>query len=213
MSQENKNLPLEVKNIDESGTFEGYAAVFQVLDKGDDIILPGAFKASLKEHKSNKTMPALLWYHDPRQPIGVWENMQEDEHGLFVKGRLLHAEVQKAGEAYALLKAGALSGLSIGYKARDYSIDEKTWIRTLRKVDVREASLVTFPMNEQAKVTAVKTVSIKTEREFEAALRDVMGFSRQEAKRIASHGYKARDASDKGDEQSAIIEQIKQKYL
>ena len=219
MELERKSLPFEVKAIDESGTFEGYAAVFGNVDAWNDIILAGAFKATLKEHRGKKTMPALLWQHDPRQPIGVWESMQEDGHGLFVKGRLLKADVQKAGEAYALLQAGALSGMSIGYIARDYSVDEKTWVRTLKKVDLMEASLVTFPANEDSRVTGVKASSIKTIREFEAALRDVMGFSASEAKRIASHGFKARDVPearplrDESEEVRAVIEQIKRKYL
>ncbi len=213
MELERKSLPLEVKAIDESGTFEGYAAVFGNVDAWNDIILPGAFKASLKEHKSKKTMPALLWQHDPRQPIGVWESMQEDGHGLFVKGRLLRADVQKGAEAYALLQAGALSGMSIGYLSRDFSIDEKNYVRTLKRVDIFEASLVTFPANEEARVTGIKAADIKTIREFEAALRDALGFSREEAKRIASHGFKTRDASVPGEELSAIVEQITQKYL
>ena len=213
MELERKSLPFEVKAIDESGTFEGYAAVFGNVDAWGDIILPGAFKVSLKEHKSKKTMPALLWQHDSRQPIGVWESMMEDTHGLFVKGRLLRTDVQKGAEAYALLKAGALSGMSIGYIARDYSIDEKTYVRTLKRVDIYEASLVTFPANEHAQVTAVKALGVKTIREFEAALRDVMGFSANEAKRIASQGFKARDVPDESAEVRAVIEQFKQKYL
>lgn len=213
MELERKSLPFEVKAIGESGTFEGYAAVFGNVDAWDDIVEAGSFKSSLREHKKAGTMPALLWQHDSRQPIGVWESMQEDGHGLFVKGRLLKADVQKAGEAYALLQAGALSGMSIGYIARDYSVDEKTWVRTLKKVDLMEASLVTFPANASARVTGVKASGIITIRDFEAALRDALGFGREEAKRIASHGFKTRDVPDKSDELCAIIEQITKKYL
>jgi HK97 family phage prohead protease len=212
MELERKSLPLEVKAVEEGGTFEGYAAVFGNVDARGDIILPGAFTASLMEHKGKKTMPALLWQHDPSQPIGVWESMAEDERGLFVKGRLLRNDVQKAGEAWALLKAGALSGLSIGYKARDFSIDETTWTRTLKKIELFEASLVTFPANDKARIVDVKGHSIKTIREFEAALRDVMRFSAGEAKRIASHGFKAREVPDASAEFSAIIDQITNKY-
>ncbi len=213
MELERKSLTLEVKSVDDSGTFEGYAAAFGNVDAVNDIILAGAFKASLKDHKGKKTMPALLWQHIPSQPIGVWESMSEDEHGLFVKGRLLRDDVQQAKEAHALLKVGAISGMSIGYYARDYSMDEKTWIRTLKKIDLLEASLVTFPANDAARVTGVKGVEVKTIREFEAALRDVMGFSASEAKRIASHGFKAREVPDESEELRAVIEQFKQKYL
>lgn len=213
MEMERKSLPLEVKNVDDGGTFEGYAAAFGNVDAWNDIILAGAFKATLKEHKSKKTMPALLWQHISSQPIGVLEDMSEDDFGLFVKGRLLRDDVQQAKEAHALLKAGAIRGMSIGYYARDYSMDEKTWIRTLKKIDLIEASLVTFPANDAARVTGVKALGIKTIREFEAALRDVMGFSAGEAKRIASHGFKARDVPDESEHVRFIIEQLKQKYL
>lgn len=213
MEMELKSLALEVKTVGEDGVFEGYAAVFGNVDAWNDIVMAGAFKASLKEHKGKKTMPALLWQHDAKQPLGVWLSMAEDAHGLLVKGQLLRNDVQKAAEAYALLKAGAISGMSIGYIARDYSIDEKSWVRTLKKVDLVEASLVTFPANEEARVTGVKAADIKTIREFEAALRDVMGFSASEAKRIASHGFKAREVPDESEEVRAVIEQLKQKYL
>lgn len=209
---ERKSLSLEVKSIDEDGYFEGYAAVFGNVDAWNDIILAGAFKASLREHKGKKTMPALLWQHDYKQPIGVWLSMEEDAHGLFVKGQLLKEDVQKAREAFALLKAKAITGMSIGYIARDYSIDEKTWIRTLKKVDILEASLVTFPANDQAQVTTVKAQNITTIREFETFLRDVGGFSANEAKRVASHGFKGRDVPGLDSEAAEIINQIANKY-
>jgi HK97 family phage prohead protease len=155
----------------------------------------------------------MLWQHDSRQPIGIWEKMQEDDTGLLSTGNLLIHDVYRAKEAYALLKAGAISGLSIGYWARDYSRDQKTGIRTLKELELLEASLVTFAANELAKVTAVKSADIKTVRDFEAALRDVMGFGANEAKRIASQGFKARDVPDESEELSAVIEQFKQKYL
>ena len=213
MELERKSLTLEVKNVDDSGTFDGYAAAFGNVDAWNDIILAGAFRATLKDHKAKKTMPALLWQHIASQPIGVLVDMSEDDFGLFVKGSLLRNDVQQAKEAHALLKAGAIRGMSIGYYARDYSMDEKTWIRTLKKIDLIETSLVTFPANDAARVTGVKAFGVKTIREFEAALRDVMGFSASEAKRIASHGFKAREVPDESEEVRAVIEQFKQKYL
>lgn len=213
MKLELKSLPLEVKEIDDSGIFEGYAAVFGNTDAWNDIILPGAFKATLKDHKSKKTMPALLWQHDGTCPLGTWESLQEDDHGLHVKGRLLKEDIQLAREAYALLKAGALSGMSIGYYARDYSIDQKTDIRTLKKIDLVEASLVTFPANELAQVTGVKSGRPETPREFETFLRDVGGFSVNEAKRIASKGFQTREVSDSDRlELVKIMNQISKKY-
>lgn len=212
---ETKSLPFELKASDDSGIFEGYAAVFGNEDSWGDVIAPGAFKKTLREHKKSGRMPALLWQHDNWQPIGVWESMKEDDTGLYVKGRLLREDVYRAREAYALLKAGALSGMSIGYYATDYETDTKTGVRTLKEIDLVEASLVTFPANPEARVTTLKAAGINTIREFEAALRDVLGFSAVEAKRIASCGYKSRDAAvlQKQAEMDAIVEKITQKYL
>lgn len=207
-----KSMALQVKAVEADGSFEGYCAVFGNLDAVGDIIKAGAFKDSLKEHKSNGTMPAMLWQHDRKQPIGVYASMKEDTHGLFVNGKLLKDDVRQAGEAYALLKAGAISGMSIGYYARDYSVDEKTFVRTLKKLDLVEASLVTFPANDKARVTGVKATGIITIRDFEAALRDELGFTWNEAKAIAARGFKARDEQDGSAELAEIINSITQKY-
>lgn len=213
---EHKNLPLEVKNLGENGTFEGYASAFGNVDSWKDVIEAGAFSATIREHSKRKTMPALLWCHDVREPIGVWESMKEDATGLFAQGRLLKDDVQKAAEAYALLKAGAVRGLSIGYRARDYSIDEKTGVRALKRVDLFEVSLVTFPANEKALVSGVKDIT--TIRDFEGALRDVLGFSNTEAKRIASCGFrelKARDVpvNDESEQVKTVLLEIANHYL
>lgn len=213
MELERKSLALEVKSLDDSGIFEGYGAVFGNIDAWGDVIEAGAFKKSLAAHKKAGTMPAMLWQHKYDEPIGPWLGIREDEKGLWVKGQLLKDKVQKAGEAFALLQAGAISGMSIGYWARDYSIDEKTGVRTLRQVDLGEISLVTFPANELARVTDVKAGDIKTIREFEVFLRDAGGFSANEAKRIASSGFKARDVPGFNAEAAAVIASITQKYL
>lgn len=101
--------PIAVKAIDESREFSGYASVFGVVDSYTDVVIKGAFTRTLAERR-----PALLWQHDPTVPIGVWEEMREDETGLFVRGRL--ADTVAGRDAYELLKLGALSGLSIGYR-------------------------------------------------------------------------------------------------
>lgn len=183
--------PLSVKSVSDSGVFEGYGSVFHVEDSYREVVAPGAFKTSLESWVKKGGMPALLWQHNPDQPIGIYEEMREDSHGLYVKGRLLKDDVQLAGEAYALLKAGALSGLSIGYQTMDEDHDEEKNITTLKAVDLWETSLVTFPANDEARVMGVK--NIKSIRDFETFLRDA-GFSRKEACRIASHGYGQRDS-------------------
>jgi HK97 family phage prohead protease len=182
MTMQFKNAAFELKQEpDNDGRFEGYASVFGVVDQGDDMVERGAFSKSLAKRR-----PKMLWQHDPFEPIGVWEEVREDNHGLFVKGRLLK-EVDKGREALALLKAGAMDSMSIGYRTVESSPNAEGRVRKLLEVDLWEVSLVTFPMLLEAQVTDVK--SIATEREFERVLRDA-GFSRKEATAIALYGFK-----------------------
>jgi len=192
--------PLAVKAVSDEGVFRGYASVFAVEDMGRDVVAPGAFTRSLADWRRRGAWPRMLWQHDSREPIGVWQAMREDDRGLHVEGRLL-VEVQRAREALALLRAGALDGLSIGYETVEAAFEAATGSRTLNEVKLWEVSLVTFPMNALATVAAVKAAEIRTIRDFEAALRDVLGFSRREAKRLASGGFRAlasRDAAADG---------------
>ena len=106
----NINVKLDIKAVKEDGTIEGYGSVHGNVDRGYDIVQKGAFVESLRVNKSIK----MLWQHDPRVPIGVWDSVIEDEKGLYCKGRIL-LDVEKGKEAYALIKSGAIDGLSIGY--------------------------------------------------------------------------------------------------
>lgn len=177
-----KSVALDIKRApDEHGVFEGYASVFGVVDQGMDSVQPGAFSKTIGRRKVK-----MLWQHDTAQPIGVWEEIREDEHGLFVKGRVLK-DVAKGAEALALMKAGALDSMSIGYRTVEAVPDDKDrHVRKLTELDLFEISLVTFPMLPDAKITAVK--SITTEREFERFLREA-GYSRKEAAAITLHGF------------------------
>lgn len=195
------SIPLELKREpDADGTFEGYASVFNIVDQGMDVVQPGAFAKSLGSGRQVK----MLWQHDPQQPIGVWDEIVEDERGLKVKGRILK-DVAKGAEAMALLKAGAIDGMSIGYRTVDAIREGADRVRKLVEVDLFEVSLVTFPMLPAATVTDVK--SIVTIREFEKALRDA-GFSQVEAKAIAADGFKGltdhRDGADVVPEPAAM---------
>jgi HK97 family phage prohead protease len=196
------------KEPDADGVFEGYLSTFGNVDQGMDVIQRGAFTKSLGSGRKVK----LLWQHDPTQPIGVWDELQEDERGLYGKGRIAK-DVAKGAEAMSLLRMGAMDGISIGYRTIQAEREGNGAVRKLIEVDLFEASLVTFPMNELATVTDIK--SIATERDFEAFLRDA-GFSRKEATAIASHGFKAiagqRDAAqdDAATEgANALFEQIR----
>ncbi len=146
---------LEVKSIDESGHFAGYASVFDIVDNQKDIMIKGAFASTLKKGIS---AIKLLWQHRQDEPIGVFEKIFEDAVGLYVEGRIL-LEVKKGKEAFMLLKSGAVTGLSIGYSPVRYKIDAATGVRMLAEVDLFEVSIVTFPANEKSKVTVVKSSS------------------------------------------------------
>lgn len=139
-----------------TGTVEGYASVFNVIDLGGDIVMPGAFKATLADWKRKKSMPPMLWQHDSWTPIGIWSDIVEDGHGLKVKGDLV-LEVPQAAAARALLLAGAVKGLSIGYRTGDYELDRQTGVRKIKKAELVEISLVTFPMLPEAQITSAKS--------------------------------------------------------
>jgi HK97 family phage prohead protease len=191
-------LPLEAKSLDD-GVFEGYASLFNREDLGHDVITPGAFRESLASRGAQRIK--MLFQHDPAEPIGVWDEIREDTRGLYVRGRLMTA-VAKAREVLALMRAGALDGLSIGFKTVKARRDAATGVRRLDKVDLWEISVVTFPMLPGARVESVKTrpfaVSSPTEREFERWLTRDAGLTRMEARavlRSGFHGLKAlRDA-------------------
>lgn len=131
---------------------EGYASVFGLADKGGDVVSPGAYAASLKALKQRGDKVRMLWQHDPAQPIGIWDEVFEDMRGLFVRGRLLE-DVARAREARALLEAGAVDGLSIGY--RTIRAEPRAGGgRRLIELELWEVSLVTFPMQHEARLMA-----------------------------------------------------------
>lgn len=190
-------------------TFEGYGSVFDTVDSYADTIAKGAFKSSLREWKGKKKLPKLLLQHgggfgmnaDDLIPIGKWEDMHEDDHGLYMKGRLFDVDTDRTRATYAAMREGELDGLSIGFNAVKSKRDETTGIRTLTEVRLWEVSLVTFPANDPARVLSVKSGgALPSEREFETFLRDA-GFSREQAKSVVAAGYRSlqRDAAG-GDE-------------
>ncbi len=130
----------------------GYAALFGVPDAGRDIIVPGAFRRSLRD--IGRQPVRMLWQHDTREPIGLWTELKEDARGLFVRGHLASG-VRRADEALALVRQGAVDGLSIGFRTVRGRTDRNTGLRTLTDVDLWEVSVVTFPMIAGARVTSV----------------------------------------------------------
>ncbi len=185
MQTKRLDVGFELKAIGADGTVEGYGSVFGVRDNYDDVIAKGAFIQSLKDHKAAGTMPAMLWQHDADKPIGIWTEMVEDEKGLRIKGQLA-METVKGKEAHALLKMGALNGLSIGFMSKQWAYDRETEVRTLTEIDLWEVSLVTFPANEKARVTNVKSADeMATPKDAEKVLRDA-GFSKSDATAFVS---------------------------
>jgi len=167
----------------EYGMFEGYGSVFGNKDLGNDVIEKGAFTKSIRR-RTNKGVK-LLYQHKSDMPIGVFDEIKEDDHGLVVKGRLA-LKTQAGAEAYELLKMGALDGLSIGFKINpaEVSYDRRANKRIIKEVDLMEVSLVTFPMNPQATVRSVKGQEISI-REWEKGMRDAFNLSRSESKMAA----------------------------
>lgn len=203
-----KNAEFELKREpDEDGRFEGYASVFNVVDQGLDSVAPGAFTKSLGQR-----MPKMLWQHDKQKVIGKWEEVKEDERGLFVRGRLFK-DVTLGREAMTLLREGVIDSMSIGYKTVEAMPEAGGRVRKLVELDLFEVSLVTFPMLPSAMVTAVKADDITTEREFEKFLRDA-GFPKEAAKRLALNGFKGldrqRDAEDEAQTEAmqSLISQL-----
>ncbi len=131
---------------DRDGRVEGYAALFGEPDRGGDIVAPGAFAETLRERPASVK---FLWQHDPAQPIGIWDSVREDARGLHVRGRLLTA-LRRGEEAATLLAAGALDGLSIGF--RTVSAERAGAHRRLTRIELWEISLVTFPMADRARL-------------------------------------------------------------
>jgi HK97 family phage prohead protease len=175
------DVPFKIKAVSEDGLFSGYGSVFGVIDFYKEVVAPGAFAESLSQRT-----PALLWQHRSGEPIGVYSALREDQTGLYVEGKLA-LKTARGAEAYELLKMGAISGLSIGFVTRDDSYDRVTGIRTLKKVDLWEVSLVTFPANDAARVSGVKSIdTIASLSDAESYLRDAGGLSRREATAFVS---------------------------
>lgn len=179
---EHLNAAFEFKREpDKDGVFEGYASVFGIVDQGMDVVERGAFTKTLGGGRKVK----LLWQHNTDKVIGVWDEIKEDERGLFVKGRILK-DVQQGAEAMALMRAGAIDSMSIGYRTIEATFEGEGNVRKLHELELFEISLVTFPMLPEAQITDIK--SIDNVRDFETFLRDA-GMSRKEAAAVTLHGF------------------------
>ena len=195
MNLKTRDLDLAVKAIDgASGRFSGYASVWGAVDSYRETVAPGAFAESLAATRARGRHLPILWQHRSGEPIGHWTELREDDRGLYGEGELWLDEAPYARLARKGLASGAVTGLSIGYYVQDDSFDETRRIRTLKRLDLREVSVVTDPALEEARVDTVKAKLAAgeqiTEREFGRLLRD-RGFSRSDADEIADVGFKA----------------------
>ena len=188
--------PFKIKKLTDDGTIEGYGSVFNVIDSYRDVVMPGAFRATIAESKANDDMPRMLFQHNVNQIIGMWDEMAEDEHGLFMKGSLILENNEIAKTALSLMKHKALKGLSIGYsvpKGGSKWNEEKN-VTELSEIKLWETSTVTFGANVEAVITDVRSALedgiFPTRREFEKLMQDA-GFSRKDARLIMSEGFDA----------------------
>jgi len=188
------DFTLDLKSIEDDGTVEGLAAGYGNIDLGGDLFLPGALSKSIK----GKLSTPMLLYHDMQRPAGVWETFVEVPDGLLVKGRFAMSTID-GKEAHALVKAGALKGLSVGYRSLADKIVGK--VRQISEAALHEISLVTVPMNEKTLVLNFKDIigagDLPSLPEFEKFLREA-GFSKSQATAIAGKGLSHLFRSESG---------------
>src|SRR5882724_9726071 len=157
MSAPHQQLALQVfrpkTRIEDDGTVEGYASLFGEIDAARDVVMPGAFARTLKS-RGVRRVP-MLFQHDPAEPVGVWLELTEDFRGLRARGKLI-PEVARARELIALVRDGAVDGLSIGFRTVKGRIDPASRIRKIHELDLWEISIVTFPLLAGARVRSVK---------------------------------------------------------
>ncbi|MEM7743102.1 MAG: HK97 family phage prohead protease [Pseudomonadota bacterium] len=155
----------------EIGRIRGYASRFNEPDQSGDVVAPGAFKKSLERLKSAKRSVKFLWQHDPAKPIGTWREVNENATGLWVSGALL-TDIQLGNEAALLMQAGAIDGLSIGYRVVKAEKNAETGGRNLLEIDLWEVSLVTFPMLPTAR--AHQDTPVETSDDIATALAEAL---------------------------------------
>jgi hypothetical protein len=210
-----KFASLDLKRVDSDGSFSGYASVFNREDLGGDVVAPGAFAESLVRRGTSGIK--LLFQHDANQPLGVWTTLEEDQRGLYAEGRLMRSSVAKAREVHALMQAGALDGLSIGFRTVKSRRDRATGVRRIQQVDLWEISIVTFPLLPEARIASVKARpfagGMPTERDMERWLTRDAGLSRSEARAVLSSGFRGlkalRDAGSHANEEARLAARMR----
>lgn len=176
-------VEFDLKSLADDGTFEGYASKFNNIDRGRDRVLPGAFAKSLRKRPADGVK--LLLNHDHTKIVGGWDELREDSKGLWGKGRIFD-ELELGKETLFLMRQKQLNSLSIGYRTIDADYNQGEDIRDLKELDLWEVSVVTFPMNEEAVISAVKGADLAP-KDIERILRDA-DLPVKFAKLIVNHG-------------------------
>jgi len=214
--------PLEIKSMGDpaAGTFSGYGAIYGNIDRIGDRLLPGCFAESLAEAKaSGRRLPMHLNHGlaelNGERGVGVYSVVEERDHGLYVEGKISGMNTDRGRLLFERVRDGAIGGLSIGFKAKSatYGRNPGEPRRTIKSAALAEISLVDDPCNASARVLQVKAAlgaeldeikarlaagDLPSEREFERALRDAMGFTRAQAEAIAELGFKSLKARESG---------------
>lgn len=187
-----QDVEFDIKASNDGYSIEGYGSVFGTVDSYREVVERGAFLESIAARKKSGRKLPMLWQHRTAEPIGVWDDMAEDPKGLFMRGTILKG-VQTAEEARIRAIAGAVTGLSIGYYVRDDSFDQVEGVTRLKRLDLIETSLVTFPANDDARVDAVKfqfaNGGLPSMKDFEGFLRREAGLSRSQAALVVTKGF------------------------
>lgn len=202
---------LDLKSVADDGAFEGYASLFGREDLGRDIVQPGAFRDSLTARGISGVR--MLFQHNPAEPIGIWETLAEDAKGLFVRGRLMQT-VARGREVLSLMRAGAIDGLSIGFRTVKSHRDRLRGVRRIEKIDLWEISIVTFPLLPEARIATSKSRPFAhkrpSERTFERWLTQDAGLTRSEARAFLRSGFKGlaalRDAATNPNDASRLAD-------
>jgi hypothetical protein len=200
-----KHKLLDIQNIEfkfdeeKAGSFSGYASVFGGVDAYGDTIIEGAYKKTI----ANRSRPVQLRWNHYGDVIGKWTRIEEDEKGLYVEGELTPGH-SKAQDVYALLKHGAISGLSIGYRPVKYEENDKGGY-DLKEIELVEISVVESPADNAAHVADIKNLDeAKSYKEIEAYLRDAHNLSRSEAVAVVSR-TKAITLGEQAEEEKTTI--------
>lgn len=206
------SLPLLELRSQAEGLVTGYASVFGGIDSYGDQVAKGAFSASLAHHRANGTAIAMLWSHKADTPIGRWVDMFEDARGLQVTGQI-NLKTTAGQQAFEHLRAGDITGLSIGYRVAKGGAKMRDGVNVLTAVDLAEISVVSVPADSAARISEVKAAGIKpaTLRSFEKALEQI-GFSRSEARSIAAKGFSLSGEPDPSTEILAALKAATQQF-